>query len=363
VRHWPRVTPPDLSLIDDRLQELCRRGASDLLLTAGSPPLLRIDGELVALDESPLTVADTAKIVEALLDVEMHERFRTEREVDFSFGRPGLARFRANAFHQRGAAAVALRLIPFEIPTFAELDLPTVCERIVTLPHGLVLVTGPTGSGKSTTLAAMINRINEARACHIVTIEDPIEYLHHHKRSAVNQREIGIDALSFPRAVRAVLREDPDVVLVGEMRDPETIASALTVAETGHLVFASLHTNDAAQSVDRIVDVFPAAQQPQIRVQLADSLQAIVSQRLIPKVGGGRVAAFEVLVATHAVRNIMREGRTSQLRNQLATGAKDGMQTLEISLSQRVAAGVISYEDALARSMHPGEIERKAGAP
>jgi twitching motility protein PilT len=350
------VTPPDLSLIDDRLQELCRRGASDLLLTAGSPSLLRIDGELVALDEAPLTVADTAKIVDALLDVEMHERFRTEREVDFSFGRPGLARFRANAFHQRGAAAVALRLIPFGIPTFEELDLPAVCERIVTLPHGLVLVTGPTGSGKSTTLAAMINRINETRACHIVTIEDPIEYLHQHKRSAVNQREIGIDAISFPRAVRAVLREDPDVVLVGEMRDPETIASALTVAETGHLVFASLHTNDAAQSVDRIVDVFPAGQQAQIRVQLADSLQAIVSQRLIPKVGGGRAAVFEVLTATHAVRNVIREGRTNQLRNLIVTGTKDGMQTLEMSLADRVAKGVIAYEEAITRTLFPGEI-------
>jgi twitching motility protein PilT len=350
------VTPPDLSLIDDQLQELCRREASDLLLTAGAPPLLRIDGQLVALDEQPLTPADTAKIVDALLDVEMHERFRTEREVDFSFGRPGLARFRANAFHQRGAAAIALRLIPFGIPTFAELDLPAICERIVTLPHGLVLVTGPTGSGKSTTLASMIDRINEDRPCHIVTIEDPIEYLHHHKRSAVNQREIGIDALSFPRAVRAVLREDPDIVLVGEMRDPETIASALTVAETGHLVLASLHTNDAAQSVDRIVDVFPGGQQPQIRVQLADSLQAVISQRLIPKIGGGRVAAFEVLVANHAVRNIIREGRSSQLRNQIATGAKDGMQTLETSLSQRLAGGLIDADQAAAASLHPGEI-------
>jgi twitching motility protein PilT len=349
---------PDVGLIDDHLQHLCERQASDLLLTSGSPPLLRIDGALVATDDPVLTAADTAKIVDAMLDAETHERFRTEMEVDFSFGRPGLARFRVNAFHQRGAAAIALRLIPFTIPTFADLDLPAICERIVALPQGLVLVTGPTGSGKSTTLASMIDRINSERACHIVTIEDPIEYLHDHKRSGVTQREIGVDAISFPRAVRAVLREDPDVVLVGEMRDPETIASALTVAETGHLVFASLHTNDAAQSVDRVVDVFPAAQQPQIRVQLADSLQAIVSQRLVSKTGGGRVAAFEVLIATHAVRNVVREGRSSQLRNQIATGAKDGMQTLETSLSQRVAAGVIDHEEAVSRSMHPGEIER-----
>ena len=219
------MTAPDYSLIDGHLRELSDRKASDLLLTAGSPPLLRIDGALVALDEKALTPADTAEIVEAMLDADMHERFRTEMEVDFSFGRPGLARFRVNAFHQRGAAAIALRLIPFGIPTFADLDLPPIFDRIVRLPQGLVLVTGPTGSGKSTTLASMIDRINEERACHIVTIEDPIEYLHNHKQSAVNQREIGVDAVSFPRAVRAVLREDPDVVLVGEMRDTETIAS------------------------------------------------------------------------------------------------------------------------------------------
>ena len=217
-------------------------------------------------------------------------------------------------------------------------------------------MTGPTGSGKSTTLASIIDRINEQRACHIVTIEDPIEYLHQHKRSAVNQREVGVDAISFARAVRAVLREDPDVVLVGEMRDPETIAATLTVAETGHLVLASLHTNDASQSVDRIVDVFPGDQQDQIRVQLADSLQAIVSQRLVPRIGGGRIGAFEVLTATHAVRNIVREGRSSQIRNQIATGAKDGMQTLEASLSQRVAAGLIDLDEAASQSMHAGEI-------
>lgn len=351
------MTRPDLNLIDDHLQELWDRHASDLLLTAGSPPLLRIDGALVAIDAPALTPDHTAEIVEAILDVEMHERFRTEMEVDFSFGRPGLARFRVNAFHQRGAAAIALRLIPFTIPTFADLDVPPIFERIVDLPQGLVLVTGPTGSGKSTTLASMIDRINEQRACHIVTIEDPIEYLHSHKRSAVNQREVGVDALSFPRAVRSVLREDPDVVLVGELRDTETIASALTVAETGHLVFASLHTNDAAQSIDRIIDVFSAEQQQQVRVQVADSIQAIVSQRLVKKIGGGRVAAFEVLIATHAVRNVVREGRSSQLRNMIATGAKDGMQTLESSLSERVAAGLIDHDEAVARSMHAGEIE------
>jgi twitching motility protein PilT len=355
------MAAPDSVLIDHHLQELWNRKASDLLLTVGSPPLLRIDGSLVRLDAEPLTASDTAGIVDALLDAEMHERFRTEMEVDFSFARPGLARFRVNAFHQRGSAAIALRLIPFGVPTFDDLDVPPVFERIVTLPQGLVLVTGPTGSGKSTTLATLIDRINAERPCHIVTIEDPIEYLHHHKRAAVDQREIGVDAVSFPRAVRAVLREDPDVVLVGEMRDTETIASALTVAETGHLVLASLHTNDAAQSVDRMVDVFPSGQQQQIRVQLADSLQAIVSQRLIPKIGGGRVAAFEVLVATHAVRNTVREGRSSQIRNLIVTGGRDGMQTLETSLSQRVAAGLVDRDEAVARSMHASEIDGATG--
>jgi twitching motility protein PilT len=346
----------DRVLLDDCLRELFRRKGSDLLLTAGSPPLLRIDGELVALDEPSLTADDTSALLETLLDGEMLERFRAEMELDFSFGREGLSRFRVNAFHQRGAVAIALRVIPFDIPSFAELDLPPIFERLVKLPQGLILVTGPTGSGKSTTLASIVDRINQERACHIVTIEDPVEYLHQHKRSAVNQREVGVDALSFARAVRAVLREDPDVVLVGEMRDPETIAATLTVAETGHLVLASLHTNDAAQSVDRVVDVFPGDQQSQIRVQLADSLQAIVSQRLVPKIGGGRIGAFEVLVATHAVRNIVREGRSSQLRNQISTGAKDGMQTLEASLSQRVDAGLVEADEAASRSMHAGEI-------
>ena len=228
--------------------------------------------------------------------------------------------------------AISLRLIPYRIPTFEDLRLPKIVEDLIHLPQGLVLVTGPTGTGKSTSLAAMIDTINRERACHIITIEDPIEYVHEHKMSAVNQRELGQDTLSFGRALRSVLREDPDVLLVGEMRDVETIAATLTIAETGHLVFATVHTNDAAQTLDRIVDVFPAEQQAQIRVQLAGSLQAIISQRLLPMVGGGRVAAFEILIATYAVKNIVRDGRTGQLRNQIATSARDGMRTLETSL-------------------------------
>jgi twitching motility protein PilT len=238
------------------------------------------------------------------------------------------------------------------------LGLPPIVGQFARQHQGLVLMTGPTGSGKSTTLASVIDMINTERACHIITVEDPIEYVHEHKRSAVNQREVGTDTASFPDALRSVLREDPDVLLVGEMRDLDSIRFALTVAETGHLVFASLHTNDASQSVDRVVDVFPSSQQAQIRVQLADSLQAIVSQRLVPRVGGGRIAAFEVLVASHAVRNILREGRTSQLRNQIATSARDGMQTLEASLSRRVGDGIVAYDEAVARTLFPGEIDR-----
>ncbi len=350
------MTDPEASPLDGYLQELWKRHGSDLLLTAGSPPLVRVDGDLVVLDTPSLTPADTSAILDTLADDEMLHRFATTMEIDFSFGQPGVSRFRANAYRQRGAVAIALRVIPYDIPSFTDLDLPPIFERLVSLPQGLILVTGPTGSGKSTTIASMLDRINEQRPCHIVTIEDPIEYLHHHKRSAVDQREVGVDTMSFARAVRAALREDPDVVLVGEMRDTETIASTLTVAETGHLVLASLHTNDAPQSIDRIVDVFGGEQQAQIRVQLADSLQAVVSQRLVPKIGGGRIGVFEVLIATHAVRNVIREGRSSQLRNQIATGAKDGMQTLEASLSQRLAAGLIDVEQATAASLHPGEI-------
>ncbi len=259
-----------------------------------------------------------------------------ERELDFSFNWEDQARFRGNAYHQRGSVALSLRLIPYRIPSFDELGLPTGMRKWVELPQGLVLVTGPTGSGKSTTIAAMLDSINEHRPCHIITIEDPIEYVHRHKQAAVSQREIGIDTDSFAQALRSALREDPDVLLVGEMRDPETIQTALTIAETGHLVFATLHTNDAGQAVDRVVDVFPGDKQSQIRVQLAASLTGIVSQRLLPRIGGGRVAAFEVLTATFAVRNLIREGKSSQLRNVVSTAGKHGMQTLESSLSQLV---------------------------
>ncbi len=358
------MSEPDLTPIDAYLHEIWNRRASDLLLTVGAPPLLRVDGALEPIDGPPLTPEGLGRLVVTVLGEELAHRFHDEKEVDFSFGWGDAARFRANAFHQRGYAALSLRLIPRRIPTFDAIGLPQSARDLVTLPQGLVLVTGPTGAGKSTTLAAMIEAINRDRACHILTIEDPIEYVYEHRRSAVNQRELGADTNSFGRALRSVLREDPDVLLVGEMRDNETIASTLTIAETGHLVFATLHTNDAAQTLDRIVDVFPSDQQAQIRVQLAGALQAIVSQRLIPRRGdaGGRVAAFEVLVATYAVRNIVRDGRTNQLRNQITTGSKDGMQTLEASLSELVAAGVIEYEEALNHTLIPAEV-RKPTAP
>jgi twitching motility protein PilT len=346
--------------IDHLLKFLHEQDGTDLLLTVGAPPLMRVDGDLRALEQPDLTADEVAGIVRRLLGPELWATFTEEMEVDFSFGWHDVARFRGNAFHQRGSAALSLRLIPTAIPTFEQLTLPAVLSTWVDRPQGLVLVTGPTGSGKSTTLASMIDAINTRRACHIITIEDPIEYVHARKRSAIEQREIGIDCISFDRALRSALREDPDVVLIGEMRDPETIQAALTIAETGHLVFATLHTNDAGQALDRIIDVFPGERQAQIRVQLAGSLTGIVSQRLLPKIGGGRIAAFEILVATFAVRNLIREGKTTQLRNIVSTGGKVGMQTLEMSVADLVSRGVIEYEQGVAVSLYPDEITRAA---
>ena len=343
--------------LDRFLEELWRVGGSDLLLTAGAPPLARIDGLLAPLEGfKALTAPEVDQYVRSTLTPELTAEFDLHKEVDFSFSWENSARFRANAFLQRGSCALSLRLIPYRIPTFSELGLPAVVEQLVAAKQGLILVTGPTGSGKSTTLASMIDYINEQRACHILTIEDPIEYVHRHKRSAVNQREVGEDTQSFHRALRSALREDPDVLLLGEMRDLETIETALTIAETGHLVLATLHTNDTAQALDRIVDVFPGDRQPQIRLQMANALSAIFHQRLVPSIGGGRVAAFEVLLATHPVRNLVLEGKSRQLRNAVTNGQRDGMQTLEMSLNALMDAGLISYEQAMAHSLHPKEI-------
>ena len=350
--------------IDPWLTELWERGGTDLLLTAGAPPLLRVDGHLQPYDKmAALSPAEVDKIVAQVLGEDLMAKFDFEGEVDFSFSWKEQARFRGNAFRQRHSSALALRLIPFHIPSFDELGLPDVINKFVHLPLGLVLVTGPTGSGKSTTLASMIEYINENRACHIITIEDPIEYMHHHKKSAVNQREIGEDSISFERALKSVLREDPDVLLLGEMRDLESIQAALTIAETGHLVFATLHTNDTAQALDRIVDVFPADKRPQIQVQLAHVLAGVVYQRLMPKKDGGLVAAFEIMIGNHAVRNLVREGKTTQLRNVVSTHQAEGMQTLEMDLNRLVAEGVIDLETAKEISMHPREVKAPEPEP
>jgi twitching motility protein PilT len=346
--------------IDELLESLWDAGGTDLLLTVGTPPLLRVHGELHPVaDHPPLSAEDTEALLVELLSEDQHKSWQVSNEYDFSFSWGEEARIRGNAFTQRGVTAIALRMIPKEIPGLAALGVPPVLAHYARQHQGLVLMTGPTGSGKSTTLASVIDLINTERACHIITVEDPIEYVHNHKRSAVNQREVGTDTDSFPDALRSVLREDPDVLLVGEMRDLDSIRFALTIAETGHLVFATLHTNDTAQSLARRIDVLPADQQAQIRVQLASALSCIVYQRLIPRVGGGMVAAYEVLVANSAVRNLIKESKTHQLRNSLVTGQQDGMVTLEQSLSGLVQAGLISYDDAVKRSLYPKDIETR----
>jgi twitching motility protein PilT len=344
------------------LANLWEIGATDLILTVGAPPLMRLNGELQPFNgDASLTAEDTDGMLASILRSQNREPFGDDsRELDFSFTWDEKARIRGNAYRQRGNVGVALRLIPHEIPSFEWLGLPEPVQKWAELRRGLVLVTGPTGGGKSTTLAAMIDWINHNRRVHIITIEDPIEYVHEHAMSAVDQREVGDDTASFSDALRSALREDPDVLLVGEMRDLESIRFALTIAETGHLVFATLHTNDVAQALDRIVDVFPAEQQPQIRVQLANTLSGICYQRLLPRVDGGLAAAYEVMVANSAVRNLVREGKTNQLRNVLVTGQSEGMQTLEMSLNQLVADGVVEYDEALATSLFPKEIARPA---
>ncbi|MDT7539165.1 MAG: twitching motility protein PilT [Actinomycetota bacterium] len=343
---------------EDLLEELWQSKGTDLLLTPGVAPMIRIDGDLTRLeDHVGVTPADTEALMRELLTEQQAALFDTGSEVDFSFTWRDSARLRGNAFRTKGSIGLSLRLIPHTIPTFEDLGLPEVMGRFAQLRQGLVLVTGPTGSGKSTTLASIIDRINATRACHIITIEDPIEYVYEHKMAAVNQREVGDDTESFPKALRSALREDPDVLLVGEMRDLESIAFALTLAETGHLVFATLHTNDTAQALDRIVDVFPSDRQAQIRVQLANALTGIVYQRLLPRLGGGLVAAYEVLVANSAVRNLVKEGKTNQLRNVVSTHQTEGMQTLEKSLTELVAQGVVDIDQARLVSLYPKDVE------
>lgn len=343
--------------IEGLVQTLWDRGGTDIHLTAGMVPQIRLDGALAPAEGyTPVTSDEVSAILAAMLPEELFAKLEAEREVDFSFSWKDSIRFRGNAYHQQGHKALALRAIPQRIPTAEELLLPPVINQFCQMSQGLVLITGPTGSGKSTTQAAMIDAINQHQNRHILTLEDPIEYVHTHNRSIISQREVGTDTPSFERGLRAALREDPDVVLVGEMRDPESIAATLTIAETGHLVFATLHTNDASTALDRIVDVFPTDRQAQIRVQLASSLVGVVAQRLVPRVGGGLIAAFEILLANSAARGLVREGKTHQVRNVISQSVRDGMQTLEQSLSVLVAHGLITYDDAVMRALVPKEV-------
>ncbi|MCS7230834.1 MAG: type IV pilus twitching motility protein PilT [Elusimicrobiota bacterium] len=333
--------------------------ASDLHLTSGLPPMLRIDGNLVPTPYGKLTPEVCQKLIYSVLTDKQKERFETLNELDVSFGVKDLGRIRMNVFRQRGTVAAALRAIPTTPPSFEELRLPKIVYQLVDLPRGLVLVTGPTGSGKTTTLASMINFINEHRNAHIITIEDPIEYLFHHKNCIINQREVGSDTESFATALKYVLREDPDIILIGEMRDLETISAALTIAETGHLVFATLHTTDAVSTVNRIVDVFPPHQQQQVRVQLSFVLQAVLAQQLLLHASGkGRVLACEVLVATPAVRNLIREGKPEQIFTLIQTGAKYGMQTMNQSLADLYQRRLITLDEALNSSSDPEELKK-----
>jgi len=344
------------------LLQVMERNASDLHLTAGAPPMIRHHGKLHALDYPRLTPQTTREVIYSILTNDQRQRLETDWQIDLAYSIPGKARFRVNAFFQRASLSAALRLIPSTMPKLSSLGLPPVLEDFTKKPRGFVLVTGPTGSGKSTSLAAMLDLINDTRHEHILTIEDPIEFLHRHKKCIVNQRELGADSKSFGLGLKAGLRQDPDVILVGEMRDLETIATALTAAETGHLVFATLHTQDTAQTVDRVVDVFPPEQQQQVRVQLSVALQGIVTQQLLPTADGqGRCCATEVLVPTPAVRNLIREGKTHQIYSALQTGGASGMQTMDASLAQLVREHKITRELAEARSSAPEELRRLMG--
>jgi twitching motility protein PilT len=344
--------------IDDLLERMVARGASDLHVTSGSEAAVRVDGRLERLEDfGKLTPEDNQRLLYRILSTEQQKHLEVKRQLDFSYSIPGLARFRVNVFFQRESLGAAFRMIPTELKTLEQLGMPAALSDLAEKPRGLVLVTGPTGSGKSTTLAAMIDLINSTRADHIMTIEDPIEFLHRHKRCIVNQREIGPDAISFAEALKGALRQDPDVILLGEMRDLETIGTALTAAETGHLVFATLHTQDAPSTVDRLIDVFPAAQQEQIRVQIAGTLQGVVTQTLMPRADGeGRVAAVEVLLPDDAVRNLIRQAKVEQIYSVMQTAGKRGMQTLEQALAELVMRGIVSQDTALNKSSRPEQL-------
>lgn len=340
------------------LTKMIEAGASDLHVTVGTPPQIRLNGHLHALDVPPMSPTDTKQLCYSVMTDYQKLKFEENWELDLSFGLKGLSRFRANIFMQRGAVGGAFRAIPFKILTFEELNLPPIAAKLAEKPRGLILVTGPTGSGKSTTLAAMVDKINSERNDHIVTIEDPIEFIHTHKKCIVNQREVNSDTKSFKAALKSILRQDPDAVLVGEMRDLETIEAALTISETGHLTFGTLHTNSCAQTINRIVDVFPPSQQPQIRAQLSFVLEGVMSQILIPKKDGkGRVLALEIMVPNPAIRNLIREDKVHQIYSTMQTGqTKFGMQTMNQSIFEIYSKGLISYDEAVSRSSIPEEL-------
>ena len=349
--------------IPELLEVVLERGASDLHLTVGTPPTIRLHGDLIRLDDyADLTARDLQGMIYAILPQKMRERLEQELELDMSYSLPGKARFRVNVYFQRDSLGAAFRLIPYEIKNLDDLSLPSVVADLARYPRGFVVVTGPTGSGKSTTLAGMVDIVNRERQAHIMTVEDPIEFLHKHNRCIVNQREVGADTHSFSQALKHVLRQDPDVILVGEMRDLETIATAITAAETGHLVFATLHTQDAPQTIDRIIDVFPPHQQQQVRVQLATTLQGVVTQQLVQTADGhGRAVAVEVLVCTPAVRNLIREGKTHQIYSIMQAGGRFGMQTMDQSLANLVKAGKVTQQMAYERCHDPEELNRLIG--
>ncbi len=354
--------------IDDLLEQMVARNASDLHVTTDTPPVIRVRGEIQRLDSyEPLSAEDTQQLLYRILSSERQKHLEIKRQLDFSHSIPGLARFRVNVYFQRESVAAAFRLIPQELKTLEELGIPASLHQLAEKPRGIVLVTGPTGSGKSTTLAALIDEINRNRSEHILTVEDPIEFLHRHKRCIVNQREIGPDATSFSEALKAALREDPDVILVGEMRDLETISTALTAAETGHLVFGTLHTQSAPSTIDRIIDVFPPQQQEQVRIMIAMSLQGVVTQTLLPTADGvGRVPALEILLPDDAVRNLIRQGKVEQIYSVMQTNTAKGMQTMEQSLADLIQRRVVSVEDGLSRSSRPQQligILERAGFP
>ncbi len=350
--------------IDELLHIVVDKNASDLHLCTESEPIIREDGALKKLNFEKFTPSVLQRMMYEILSDENINKFETTLELDFSYALPRRARFRVNLYRDRGACASAFRLIPNKIPTVSDLNLPKILEKFTEKPRGLVLVTGPTGSGKSTTLAAMINHINTTRSTHIITIEDPIEYLHTHKLCLINQRELGGDTKSFTNALRASLREDPDVILVGEMRDIETIALAITAAETGHLVFATLHTNNAAESMDRMIDVFPPGQQDQIRIQLANNIQAVISQQLMPRAGApGRVPAIEVMIASPAIRNLIRENKTHQIPSMIQTSAAHGMIAMDQSLRDLYLRGYVTLEEAMSRAINVDELKKMINTP